>query len=303
MDLAKLKAGKRGAVARAISTVENDPVRAREIIDYIFPQTGDASIIGFTGPAGSGKSTLINLVATELIKRNKNPAVLAVDPTSHISGGAILGDRVRMTESTDSGIYIRSVASRGATGAVSESLRNSIRVLDYAGFDPVIIESVGAGQTEVEISNVADVIMVLFSPQTGDGIQAIKAGLSEIGDIYIVNKSDLAGASRLYDTVCDHIGADTDRLVLQTSAKTESGIAALVDGIIKLTDKTSDANPRKVVDRFDAELRNAILNNIKHQVESMLATGTMYQQYLDMVLDRKMSPFEAADRITEELMK
>ena len=114
--------------------------------------------------------------------------MLAIDPTSHVTGGAILGDRVRMTESTDSGTYIRSIASRGATGAVSHSLRNSIRILEYAGFNPIIIESVGAGQTEVEISNIADITVVVFNPNTGDSIQTIKAGLTEIGDIYVVNK-------------------------------------------------------------------------------------------------------------------
>ena len=131
------------------------------------------------------------------------PAVLAIDPTSHVSGGAILGDRIRMTESTDSGTYIRSIASRGATGAVSSSIRNSIRVLECAGFDPIIIESVGAGQTEIEISNIADITIVIFNPHTGDSIQTIKAGITEIGDIYIINKSDLDGASQLFQSVQD----------------------------------------------------------------------------------------------------
>ena len=141
-----------------------------------------------------------------LKKSGLKPAVLAIDPTSHISGGAILGDRVRMTESTDSGTYIRSIASRGATGAISRSIRNSIRVLEYAGFDPIIIESVGAGQTEIDISNVADITVVVFNPHTGDSIQTIKAGITEIGDIYLVHKSDLEGASQLFQSVQDFIG-------------------------------------------------------------------------------------------------
>jgi len=142
----------------------------------------------------------------QLKKIGYNPAVLAIDPTSHLTGGAILGDRVRMTESTDSGTYIRSIASRGATGAISNSIRNSIRILEYAGFNPIIIESVGAGQTEIEISKIVDITVVVFNPHTGDSIQTIKAGITEIGDIYIINKSDLAAASQLFDAVQDFIG-------------------------------------------------------------------------------------------------
>ena len=186
--------------------MENDQKEAKKIIKKIFKDTGNSIIIGITGPAGAGKSSLINKTAVEMKKLGTKPAVLAIDPTSHVTGGAILGDRVRMTESTDSGTFIRSIASRGATGAVSRSLRNSIRVLEYAGFNPIIIESVGAGQTEVEISNIADITVVVFNPNTGDSIQTIKAGLTEIGDIYLVNKSDLAGTNQLFDAVRDFIG-------------------------------------------------------------------------------------------------
>ncbi len=151
MEISDLKKGKRSAIAKAISIVENDKKEARKLIKKIFKNSGKSVVIGITGPAGAGKSSLINKTAINLKKLGTKPAVLAIDPTSHVTGGAILGDRVRMTESTDSGTYIRSLASRGATGGISHSVRNSIRVLEYAGFDPIIIESVGAGQTEVEI--------------------------------------------------------------------------------------------------------------------------------------------------------
>ena len=171
MDLLfDLKKGKRGAIAKAITLVENDPKETRKLLKKIFKETGNSMIIGITGPAGAGKSSLINKTVIALKKLGTKPAVLAIDPTSHVTGGAILGDRVRMNESTDSGTYIRSIASRGATGAISRSLRNSIRVLEYSGFDPIIIESVGAGQTEVEISNIADITVVVFNPNTGDSI-------------------------------------------------------------------------------------------------------------------------------------
>jgi len=204
MDLlSDLKKGKRGAIAKAITIIENDPLQAKKILKKIFKETGKSMVIGITGPAGAGKSSLINKTMIAMKNLHTKPAVLAIDPTSHVTGGAILGDRVRMSESTDSGTYIRSIASRGATGAISRSLRNSVRILEYAGFNPIIIESVGAGQTEVEISNIADITVVVFNPNTGDSIQTIKAGLTEIGDIYLINKSDLDGANQLFDAVRD----------------------------------------------------------------------------------------------------
>ena len=223
--LSDLKKGKRGAIAKAITIVENDQTEAKKLLKKIFKETGTSIIIGITGPAGAGKSSLINKTVIAMKKLRTKPAVLAVDPTSHVTGGAILGDRVRMSESTDSGTYIRSIASRGATGAVSRSLRNSIRILEYAGFNPIIIESVGAGQTEVEISNIADITVVVFNPNTGDSIQTIKAGLTEIGDIYLVNKSDLDGANQLFDAVQDFIGStERNPVILKTSVKKNSGI-------------------------------------------------------------------------------
>ncbi len=226
MDSVKeLKQGNRRAIAKAISIVENDEKGARTLIKKIFKNSGRSISIGITGPAGSGKSTLINKTSIELKKLGYKTAVLAIDPTSHITGGAILGDRIRMTESTDAGTYIRSMASRGATGAVSLALRNSIRVLEFAGFNPIIIESVGAGQTEVDISRVVDMTIVVFNPNTGDNIQTIKAGLTEIGDIYLINKSDLPGANQLFDSVRDFIGmSDKNPLVMMTSAKSNKGM-------------------------------------------------------------------------------
>jgi len=227
MDIvSELKHGKRRAIAKAISIIENDDKTAKVLIKKIFKNSGKSVTIGITGPAGAGKSTLIDKSVLELKKLGYKAAVLAIDPTSHITGGAILGDRVRMSDSTDSGTYIRSMASRGATGAISLSLRNSIRVLEYAGFDIIIIESVGAGQTEIDISKIADIIVVVFNPNTGDSIQTIKAGLTEIGDIYLINKSDLAGANQLFNAVRDFIGmSEKNPTILLTSAKSSKGIS------------------------------------------------------------------------------
>ena len=187
-----LLSGERRAIARAISIVDNDEPESREIIKQIFSKTGNIRTVGFTGPGGAGKSSLVGKLIPECQALGYKVAVLAVDPTSPITGGAILGDRVRMQGNLgNEKVFMRSMASRGAMGGVSKSLRNAIRILDVAGYNVVLIESVGAGQLEVEISKVADLTVVVFTPHTGDNVQAVKAGLTEIGDIYVVNKADL----------------------------------------------------------------------------------------------------------------
>ena len=299
-----MKKGKRGAIAKAISLVENDQKEARKLLKKIFKDTGNSMIIGITGPAGSGKSSLINKTVISLKKLGTKPAVLAIDPTSHVTGGAILGDRVRMSESTDSGTYIRSIASRGATGAVSRSLRNSIRVLEYAGFNPIIIESVGAGQTEVEISNIADITTVVFNPNTGDSIQTIKAGLTEIGDIYLVNKSDLSGTNQLFDAVRDFIG-DTDKnpVILKTSVKKNSGISEFAKTLIKLMESKKESKKEKDLERLESELRDIVLNNIKEKIDEMLDSDKTFSNYLKKLNTKKINPYDAGDRITKSLLK
>lgn len=303
MDLVKeLRQGNRRAIARAISIVENDEKEARALVKKIFKNSGRAITIGITGPAGSGKSTLINKTSIELNKLGYKAAVLAIDPTSHITGGAILGDRIRMTESTDSGTYIRSMASRGATGAVSLALRNSIRVLEFAGFNPIIIESVGAGQTEVDISRVVDMTIVVFNPNTGDNIQTIKAGLTEIGDIYLINKSDLPGANQLFDSVRDFIGmSEKNPTVMMTSAKSNKGMVEFAKKLRELMESQKKSKKQKEESRLDAELRDIILNNVKNKVSNMLDSSNAYAKYLKKVQKKDMDPFEAADKMSKLL--
>jgi len=304
LDISDLKKGKRGAIAKAISIVENNPSEAKKLLKKIYKDTGNASIIGITGPAGAGKSSLINKTSVALKKLKTKPAVLAIDPTSHVTGGAILGDRVRMTESTDSGTYIRSIASRGATGAVSRSLRNSIRILEYAGFNPIIIESVGAGQTEVEISNIADITVVVFNPNTGDSIQTIKAGLTEIGDIYIVNKSDLDGANQLFDAIREYIGStNLNPVFLKTSVKKNSGISEFAKTLKEMMNTKNKNKHDKDMLRLETELKDIILNNMSEKIELMLSSDKTFSKYLKKIQSKKMDPFEAADKITKSLVK
>ena len=302
--LPDLKKGKRGAIAKAISIMENDPKEARKLIKKIYKLSGKSVVIGITGPAGAGKSSLINRLSMELKKLKLKPAVLAVDPTSHVTGGAILGDRVRMTEATDTGTYIRSIASRGATGAIAHSVRNSLRVLEYAGFNPIIIESVGAGQTEVDISKIADITVVTFNPHTGDSIQTIKAGITEIGDIYLVNKSDLDGATQLFQALQDFIGTDEEEaVILKTSAKKNKGIKELASKLKELMKQKSKDKKTSEKTRLESELEDIILNNVRQEISIMIGKSKSFSSYLKKVQDKKIDPFEAADKLTKNFIK
>ena len=302
--LPDLKKGKRGAIAKAISIMENDPKEARKLIKKIYKLSGKSVVIGITGPAGAGKSSLINRLSMELKKLKLKPAVLAVDPTSHVTGGAILGDRVRMTESTDTGTYIRSIASRGATGAIAHSVRNSLRVLEYAGFNPIIIESVGAGQTEVDISKIADITVVTFNPHTGDSIQTIKAGITEIGDIYLVNKSDLDDATQLFQALQDFIGTDEEEaVILKTSAKKNKGIKELASKLKELMKQKSKDKKNSEKTRLESELEDIILNNVRQEISIMIGKSKSFSSYLKKVQDKKIDPFEAADKLTKNFIK
>jgi len=302
--LGDIKKGKRGAIAKAISIVENDQKEARKLLKKILKDSGNSIVIGITGPAGSGKSSLINKTVIALKKLGTKPAVLAIDPTSHITGGAILGDRVRMTESTDSGTYIRSIASRGATGAISNSLRNTIRILEYSGFNPIIIESVGAGQTEVEISNIADITVVVFNPNTGDSIQTIKAGLTEIGDIYLVNKSDLRGTNQLFDAVLDYIGGtERNPIIMKTSVKKNTGITKFAKTLKDLMASKKKSKKAKNQERLEAELKDIVLNNLKEKIDGMLDSDKIFSKYLKKLQSKSIDPIEAGDKISKSLYK
>ena len=284
--------------------MENDPKEARKLIKKIYKISGKAIVIGITGSAGAGKSSLINKLSIELRKLKLKPAVLAIDPTSHVTGGAILGDRVRMSESTDSGTYIRSIASRGATGAIAHSIRNSLRVLEYAGFNPIIIESVGAGQTEIDISKVSDITVVAFNPHTGDSIQTIKAGITEIGDIYLVNKSDLDGATQLYQALVDFVGSrENKNLILQTSVKKNKGIKELAYELKDLMKQKTKNKKHSEKLRLESELEDIILNNVQQEVLTMIGKSKSFSSYLKKVQEKKIDPFEAADKLTKNFLK
>jgi len=230
--------GNRRSIAKTITLIENNEPEAQKIVSMLFQKTGKAHVIGVTGPTGSGKSTLIEKMIRELRKRGKTVGVVAVDPTSPFTGGAFLGDRVRMQEhSTDEGVFIRSMANRNAPGGLAKATKDVIRVLDASGKDIVIVETVGAGQSEVEIVKVAHTIVVVLAPGLGDDIQAIKAGIMEIGDIFAVNKADRQNANKAISDIQAMLEMNTEKTgwkpsVLKITALTGEGIAELL-AIIK----------------------------------------------------------------------
>ena len=300
-----LLAGERRALARAISIVDNDEPESREIIRQIFSNTGNIRTVGFTGPGGAGKSSLVGRLIPEFQALGYKVAVLAVDPTSPITGGAILGDRVRMQGNLgNEKVFMRSMASRGAMGGVSKSLRNAIRILDVAGYNVVLIESVGAGQLEVEISKVADLTVVVFTPHTGDNVQAVKAGLTEIGDIYVVNKADLEGATSLFQTVLDLIGGTNRKpAVLKTSAKTGMGVDELARNIDKLLKEKTINYKERERKMLEDELTDMILNILEKKVSSMLTQDRKYSEFIDRLARKEIDPYVAAEELAGTLVR
>jgi LAO/AO transport system kinase len=242
-DLAAgVRAGNRAAIARAISTVEAGGKTGADLLNVLHEASGQARLFGITGAPGVGKSTLVGALIAELRNRNQSVAVIAVDPSSPITGGAILGDRVRMTQhGEDDGVFIRSLASRGSGGGLSLATSRVAEVLDAAGFENVIIETVGAGQSEIDVIDVADITTVVCAPGLGDDIQAMKAGLLEVADILVVNKADdpmaTLTANQLESMLALRRDADRKVPVLKTAAKEAVGVPDFADALNQAFEK------------------------------------------------------------------
>ena len=297
--------GDRRSLSRAISLIDNEEGEYQDIIRHIYKKTGKAMTIGFTGPGGSGKSSLIGKLVKEFKGFGYKIAIIAVDPTSPITGGAILGDRIRMQGNIidNSDLFMRSIASRGAIGGVSKSLRNIIRILDAAGYNLIIVESVGAGQLEIEVSKIVNLTIVLFTPNTGDKIQAIKAGITEIGDIYIVNKADIEGANTLYNTLKDLIGETEKKpTILKCSAKTGMGVRDIAENINNMLNDQLNHFKEKEQGLLEIELKEMVLNILEDKILNMLDNNPSYHNFIDKIQNKKVDPYQAAEDLVSRLL-
>lgn len=299
----RAQAGEAGSVARLISLVEAESDHLREISAALAPLVGRAHVIGLTGSPGVGKSTTTSALVTEFRRRNRRVGVLAVDPTSPFSGGALLGDRIRMADhTTDPGVYIRSMASRGHLGGLSWATPHAIRVLDAAGCDVILLETVGVGQSEVEVAGLADTTVVLLAPGMGDGIQAAKAGILEIGDVFCINKADRDGATttrrelRTMLSMTDR-GDDWSRPIDLTVATEGTGIDTLVDDLTAHAEHLRSTG--QLITRRTARLRREVQAIALDQVRRRFVVdgGDELDALAVGVQAGRIDPFSAADRL------
>jgi LAO/AO transport system ATPase len=300
-----LKGDKRAA-ARLITLIENDDQYAVDEIKKLYKYTGKAHIIGITGPPGAGKSTVTDKAANFLLNTGKKVGIVAVDPTSPFTGGAILGDRIRMQDlSTNPNAFIRSMGARGHLGGVAKATSSAVRVLDALGCDYIFIETVGVGQSEIDVVKMTDTTVIIMVPGLGDDIQAIKAGIMEIGDIFVVNKADRDGAERVeaeINAALDFYNYDRRPPVVKTAATTGSGIDALVQSICDHMEYLCSAN--KLQHRRKDNSRVEITEIVKQNIISMVSgnIGSVSIDELSMQVSlREMDPYTASDMILKEI--
>jgi LAO/AO transport system kinase len=302
----RLIAGDKRALARAITLIENDDPAGWELVREVFPRTGRARIVGLTGPPGVGKSTLIGSLTAEMRKADREVAVLSIDPSSPFTRGALLGDRIRLSDHfLDSGVFIRSMASRGALGGLSEATLQAALVMDASGKDDVFIETVGVGQAEIDIVDHGDTIVLVLMPGSGDSIQALKAGVMEIPDIIVVNKSD----HPMTDTMIREIrgvlslGPSTSWRVpiVKTEAAKGEGVAELAD---QISEHREHIEAEGTLDERRARnLRNEVLelaaSRMRRRLEAAVADDASVRELLDRVVKRELDPASAAKELLE----
>lgn len=291
--------GDRRAIARALTSVERGDAAARSLVKEIFPHTGRAHLIGVTGSAGVGKSSLIAALTAEWRRRDRTVGVVAVDPTSSVTGGALLGDRVRMESLlSDRGVFVRSMATRGAAGGIARATLDAARVLDSAGFQIVLIETIGVGQDELAVAEAVETVLVVEQPGAGDDVQALKAGLLEIADLFVVTKGDQPGAERAVATLRATLALGTtvqQPPILRASAVTNDGIAALADALeahLGSIDRLARARARA-----QTELRRILRDEL---LRAALARGgdPDLTNASAMVAAGELDPYSAAEKLT-----
>jgi GTPase len=302
----KLLAGDKRALARAISLVENDDPEGWALVREVYPQTGKAAVVGFTGPPGVGKSTLIGGLTTKYRERERQVAVLSIDPSSPFTKGALLGDRIRLTEHfLDPGVFIRSMANRGALGGLSEACLQAALLMDASGKDVVLLETVGVGQAEVDIIDHADTVVLALMPGSGDSIQALKAGVMEIPDVIVVNKSDHPLTDTMIREIRGVLSLGPQKgwrvPIVKTEASRGEGIDELIEAIESHREHIESEGT--LVERRRRNLMNEVLalaaGRLRRQLEESLHDDESVRELLDEVVARRLDPSSAATKLLE----
>jgi LAO/AO transport system kinase len=298
------------AIARAISLVENEAPEGADLVRRLFSHTGRAYLVGITGAPGAGKSTLVDRLIAELRRTDRQVGVVAVDPTSPFSGGAILGDRVRMqAHVADAGVFIRSMATRGNLGGLARATAEAALLLDAAGKDIVLIETVGVGQDEVDIVRTADISVVVLVPGSGDEVQALKAGIMEIADIFVVNKADREGADRTVASIEALLSLESyppgrwRPPIVKTEATTGKGIEALAATIDRFRAETAAALGGRRRARAEFRVRELLAQRFLQHVEQRVVAEGELERLLDRIAARETDPYSVVDEIVKRAIR
>ncbi len=310
IDVNKLLAGHRRMAARAISMIEDEDENKQKLLAEIFPHTGNAFTVGITGSPGAGKSSLTDALTRQARQQNLKVGIIAVDPTSPISGGALLGDRIRMQEhALDRGVFIRSMGTRGCLGGLAKATKDAVKVLDAFGCDVIFIETVGVGQSELDIMHYADTTLVVLTPGAGDHVQIIKAGIMEIADIFVINKADLGDTGKIVTDIEQMLDMGRHNNgwrppIMKTITTQEKGLPELWNTILEYKDYTHSSgaqreNRRKKIQR---EVMELLEEKIQSQLQTRLQSNGNMEELVDKILAGNSDPYSAANRLLQKFL-